>query len=207
MENALNVDSRRIRVIENCLNGRRTVWDDPCKPGRNGLEGLAQCIEMNSPLTLVILMLGTNDFQYCHPYKNAWAASQGIAALVAEIRRAPIEPTMPSPPVLIVAPPETQVPKGPIAAKFKGAETRCAGLAAAYSSVAGQLQCSFFDAGSVTTTSVVDGVHLDREQHGTLGRVIADVVKQANGPVYVGRDKRWSGAVHRNDSKQRLSKD
>ena len=59
MENALNAEQRRVRVIENCLNGRRTVWDDPFKPGRNGMQGLAQCIEMNSPLSLVMLMLGT----------------------------------------------------------------------------------------------------------------------------------------------------
>jgi lysophospholipase L1-like esterase len=29
------------RIIEDCLNGRRTVWDDPYKPGRNGLLGLS----------------------------------------------------------------------------------------------------------------------------------------------------------------------
>ena len=26
----------RCAVVEDCLNGRRTVWDDPFKPGRNG---------------------------------------------------------------------------------------------------------------------------------------------------------------------------
>src|SRR6185295_6371311 len=66
MENALNVDARRVRVIEDCLNGRRTVWDDPFKPGRNGREGLGQRIEICSPLALVIVMLGTNDFQSMH---------------------------------------------------------------------------------------------------------------------------------------------
>ena len=55
-----------VRVIEDCLNGRRTVWDDPFKPGRNGLAGIEQRIEVNSPLSLVILMLGTNDFQSMH---------------------------------------------------------------------------------------------------------------------------------------------
>jgi hypothetical protein len=39
-----------VRVIEDCLNGRRTVWDDPFKPGRNGLAGIEQRIEVNSPL-------------------------------------------------------------------------------------------------------------------------------------------------------------
>ena len=40
MENILNDKVRTYRVIENCLNGRRTVWDDPFKPGRNGLQGI-----------------------------------------------------------------------------------------------------------------------------------------------------------------------
>src|SRR5947207_8787502 len=53
MENELNAGGRRVRVIEDCLNGRRTVWDDPFKPGRNGIVGLAQRIEIHSPLALV----------------------------------------------------------------------------------------------------------------------------------------------------------
>lgn len=97
METALCAAGRRVRVIEDCLNGRRTVWDDPFKPGRNGLAGLAQRIEIHSPLALVILMLGTNDFQSMHAH-NAWHASHGILALVHAIRTAPIEPGMPVPP-------------------------------------------------------------------------------------------------------------
>ena len=95
MELALRSTGLDVRVIEDCLNGRRTVWDDPFKPGRNGMEGLAQRIEVNSPLALVILMLGTNDFQFCHPHNNAWSAAQGVATLVTEIRRAPIIRTGP----------------------------------------------------------------------------------------------------------------
>src|SRR6202140_2497114 len=98
MESTLNARARSVRVIEDCLNGRRTVWEDPFKQGRNGRLGLAQRIEIHSPLSLVILMLGTNDFQFSHPYNNAWSAAQGVAVLVGEIRRAPIEPGMPVPP-------------------------------------------------------------------------------------------------------------
>jgi lysophospholipase L1-like esterase len=177
MEKRLNASDAGVRVIEDCLNGRRTVWEDPFKPGRNGLQGLAQRIEIHSPLSLVILMLGTNDFQYCHPYIEAWAAAQGIAALVTEIRKAPIEPGMQVPPVLVVAPPLIRSPQGPIAPKFKGAETRCAGLADAYREVAGGLGCPFFDAESVTCSSVVDGVHLDADQHEKLGSALADPVR------------------------------
>ena len=176
LENALTSRGYRVRMIEDCLNGRRTVWDDPFKPGRNGLQGLAQRIEIHSPLSLVILMLGTNDFQFSHPFNNAWSAAQGVASLIDEIRGAPIEPGMPAPPILVVCPPAIRTPQGPIAAKFQGAETRCAGLAEAYREVSSNLGCYFFDAGSVTPSSRVDGIHLDSDQHLILGRALVDVV-------------------------------
>jgi lysophospholipase L1-like esterase len=176
LENQLIVRGLPVRIAEDCLNGRRTVWEDPFKPGRNGLQGLAQLIESQSPLALVILMLGTNDFQYCHPYNNAWSAAQGMATLVNEIRRAPIEPGMPIPAVLLVSPPPIHSPRGPVAAKFSGAESRCAGLAEAYRQVSGDLDCHFFDAATVTPSSRVDGIHLDSDQHLLLGRALADRV-------------------------------
>lgn len=174
MENALLAAGRRVRVIEDCLNGRRTVWDDPYKPGRNGLDGLAQRIEVNSPLALVILLLGTNDFQAMHPH-NAWLSGQGVAALICAIRSAPIEPGMPVPPVLVVAPPPIGVPRGPVAGKFQGGAEKCVGHAEALRQVAEELQCAFFDAATVTPSSPRDGVHLDREQHAVLGEAIAGV--------------------------------
>jgi lysophospholipase L1-like esterase len=174
MENQLNAGGRAVRVIEDCLNGRRTVWDDPFKAGRNGLAGLAQRIEINSPLALVILMLGTNDFQSMHPH-NSWHSAQGIATLVGAIRQAPIEPGMPVPPVLIVAPPRVETPKGAIALKFTGAEHKSLGLAEAYKEVAGDLGCPFFDSRTVIRASCVDGVHIDGDQHIKLGEAMAAV--------------------------------
>lgn len=178
METILNAEGRNVRVHEDCLNGRRTVWEDPYKPGRNGLQGLAQRIEIHSPLALVILMLGTNDFQSMHPH-NAWHAAQGVATLVAAIRQAPIEPGMPVPPVLVAAPPPIRTPRGPVASKFVGGDAKCAGLAEAYREVADSLECAFFDAATVTTSSQVDGVHLDADQHATLGEAMA----KATGPL------------------------
>ena len=176
LEGKLRASGIRVRVVEDCLNGRRTVWEDPFKAGRNGMQGLAQRIEIHSPLSLVILMLGSNDFQFSHPYNNAWSAAQGVAALVNEIRRAPIEPGMPVPPVLVVCPPPILSPKGAMAQKFAGAEQRCLGLADAYREVSSALGCPFFDAGSVTPASRIDGIHLDRDQHLLLGEALAGVV-------------------------------
>jgi lysophospholipase L1-like esterase len=175
MERVLLKAGHEVRVIEDCLNGRRTAWDDPFKPGRNGRIGLEQRIEVNSPLALVVLLLGTNDFQSVHEF-NAGHSAQGIASLVRAVKLAPIEPGMPAPKILVVAPPEIREAKGVMAPKFEGARARCEGLPTAYSAVAKELGCAFFDAGAVTTTSRIDGVHLDADQHQVLGEALAAVV-------------------------------
>jgi lysophospholipase L1-like esterase len=172
LERELNRGGGDVRVIEDCLNGRRTVWDDPFKPGRNGLVGLQQRIEIHSPLSLVLLLLGTNDFQSMHA-NDAFLSAQGIAALVRAIRQAPVEPGMPVPPILVVCPPPITGPKGVIAAKFGGAELKSAGLASAYRAVATELGCEFFDAGTVVTASKVDGIHLDAPEHLALAKALA----------------------------------
>lgn len=150
MEIALCSSGKQVRVIEDCLNGRRTAWEDPFKPGRNGLIGLAERIETHSPLALVILMLGTNDFQSMHRH-NAWHSSQGILALISAIRTAPIEPGMPVPSILVVAHRLSNRPKGPSRQSLKAAKIspvawplltkRCAPTWAAISSMQAASLC------------------------------------------------------------------
>ncbi|WP_428622716.1 SGNH/GDSL hydrolase family protein [Sedimenticola sp.] len=174
-EHNLQARGQNVRVIENCLNGRRSVWEDPFKAGRNGAEGLAQVIEMHSPLKLVLLMLGTNDFQRTHD-NNAWLSAQGVARLIQIIRQAPIEPDMPIPEILLIAPPVITHPQGQIAGKFSGAEQRCIGLSEALRQVAQEQATRFFDANQVIHASPVDGIHLDAPAHRLLGEALAEEV-------------------------------
>jgi lysophospholipase L1-like esterase len=174
-ETTLKENGSNIRVIENCLNGRRTVWEDPFKSGRDGSQNLAQTIEIHSPLKLVILLLGSNDFQCTHD-NNAWLSAQGTAKLINIIRQAPIEPCMPVPEIMVVAPPKIIMPKGVIANKFNGAEKRCVGLAKELELVSSELSTYFFNANDVTDASIVDGIHLDENQHAILGKAIANAV-------------------------------
>lgn len=175
LEAELAAQGRDVRVLEDCLNGRRTVFDDPYKPGRNGLVGLQQRIEAQSPLAGVILMLGTNDWQSMHPH-NAHHAAQGVATLVRAIRAAPIEPGMAVPPILVVTPPRPAEARGPLAWKFAAASHKAEGLQAAFSAVCDELGCANFDAGAVISVSPLDGVHLDAPQHETLGKALLPVV-------------------------------
>ena len=50
-------------VIEEGLNGRTTVWDDPIELDKNGATYLRPCIQTHKPLDFVIIMLGTNDLK------------------------------------------------------------------------------------------------------------------------------------------------
>ncbi len=176
MENSLLAQGRKVRVIEDCLNGRRTVWEDPFKAGRNGIVGLGARMEVYSPLSLTIVMLGTNDYQFSTPFNNAWTAGQGVAAIVNEMRRAPIEPGLVAPPILIVVPPALRKAEVAAMPKFEGAELRCVGLSEALQQVALDLGCMFFDANLVVRTCALDGVHLDADQHAVLGKAIAEAV-------------------------------
>ena len=179
LELSLNAKGKSVRVIEDCLNGRRTMYEDPIKPGRNGLVGLPQRIEINSPLSLVVLMLGTNDFQANHDH-TAMNAQHGMRALINAIRNANLEPGMVTPEILVVTPPPISLPQGDIAAKFKGAENKCVGLASTYQALCHELNCHFFDAASVTTSSKVDGVHFDIDQHLAFGNAIATFIHNKN---------------------------
>ena len=50
-------------IVEEGLNGRTTVWDDPLEPFRSGKELLVPCLLTHQPIDLVIVMLGTNDLK------------------------------------------------------------------------------------------------------------------------------------------------
>jgi lysophospholipase L1-like esterase len=78
-------------------------------------------------------------------------------------------PGMPIPSVLIVAPPPVRTPKGAIAPKFEGAAAKDESLALA-------LGCAFVDAGTIVTTSTVDGAHLDADQRRVLAHALAQDV-------------------------------
>jgi len=174
-ESFLRYNTCKVRIIENCLNGRRTAWDDPFKRGRNATSDLAQAIEMHSPLELVIIMLGTNDFQNSHN-NNAWLSAQGTNKLISIIKEAPVEPGMNIPQILVVSPPEILSPKGVISNKFAGAEIRSKGLAQELQRITLENNVFFFDVNSVTKASEIDGIHLDEKQHKVIGNELGAYV-------------------------------
>ena len=153
-----------VRIIEECLNGRTTVWDDPFRPGRSGKDLLLPILQSHSPVDLVILFLGTNDLQAMYGV-TAYEASLGAGILVDIIQGSRPEPMTTPPKVLLVSPPRIIAPCGTMAEKFRLAAEKSVDFSRWYKRIADERQCFFFDAADVIQPSVVDGVHLDEPQH------------------------------------------
>jgi lysophospholipase L1-like esterase len=174
----------RAETVCEGLNGRTTAFDDHLADcDRNGARVLPTVLHSHAPVDLVILMLGTNDMK---PFVagRAVGAVQGMRRLIDLVQSHVWPCEMPSPGILVVAPPplcETDDPD--FAASFSGGVTQSAMLAPLYDELAEQTGCGFFDAGSVVRTSPVDGVHLDAESMAALGRALAPTVKELLGPL------------------------
>ena len=49
------------RIIENALNARTNIHEDPYFPNRMGLKSLQVALDANAPLDLVVLQMGCNE--------------------------------------------------------------------------------------------------------------------------------------------------
>lgn len=164
------------RVVEECLNGRTTAWNDPFRPGRNGRDMLVFLLQSHAPLDLVVLFLGTNDLQAMYGV-GAYESALGVGALVDLIGATVPEPMTAAAPVLLIAPPRIVLPAGTMEQKFRGAEEKSKEFSARYRRVAEERGCHFFDAASCIEPSATDGVHLDELQHRQLAEALYPQVR------------------------------
>jgi Lysophospholipase L1 and related esterases len=95
---------QRILFIEEGLNGRTTVWDDPIEGvHKNGLKYLVPCLESHAPVDLVLLMLGTNDLKTRFSV-SAFDIASSAGVLVNTIQQSVFGPDGKNPKVLLICP-------------------------------------------------------------------------------------------------------
>jgi lysophospholipase L1-like esterase len=164
-------------VIEEGLNGRTTVRDDPVEgEHRNGKTYLLPCLESHKPLDVVAIMLGTNDIKARFGV-SAWDVAQGVGTLVNLVRVANVGRDGKAPDILIIAPAPILTTLPLHAEMFIGAYEKSLQFGAQYAAVATGLSAHFLDAGSVVKSSPIDGFHLEPEAHLALGRAVADKIQ------------------------------
>lgn len=164
-------------VIQEGLNGRTTVWEDPIEAGRCGKAYLSPCLLTHDPIDLVILMLGTNDLKKRFSV-SAFDIGRSIGLLVDEIIASGVGPGGSAPAVLVLAPPPV-AKLTEFAEMFEGAPEKSRRLAQYYRQHAEGRGCPFFDTGELIRSSDADGIHFEPDQHVKLGKKIAELVKAA----------------------------
>ncbi len=162
-------------IIEEGLNGRTTVWDDPIEGHKSGKTYLIPCINTHKPMDLIILMLGTNDTKQ----RFSLAASDiaaGIETLVKMIKKSETGREGQVPDILVMAPPPI-AKLSQYADMFKGGQEKSQQFGELYRQVAETHGCHFFNTADVIVSSDVDGIHFDLSEHTKLGEALVPVVR------------------------------
>lgn len=168
------------RIIEEGLGGRTSVFDDPHKSGRNGLEYIETAMETHKPLDLVVIALGTNDLK-THFSASSNIIAQGIRRIIYRIRTCEDQMKYKKPDILVLAPP----PLGErveIVNKFSEFNQNSISiskeLAEKYRLLSELENVHFFDLGTIVKASDEDQIHFSKESHKIIAEHLAEKIKE-----------------------------
>ena len=163
-----------VRIIEEGLVGRTTVFEDPLRDGRKGTALFPTILETHAPVDVIVLMLGTNDCKTIFK-ASAKLIGAGIVRLLEQANR-----LAPEAEILLVSPIElgADVWKEEFDPEFSLSSVAVSkALASEYADIAGKYGCTYLDAASVAVPGAADQEHMDAASHGRLAEAIYEKVK------------------------------
>jgi len=161
------------RIIEEGLNSRTTVFDDPFEAGKNGLDYLLPCLGSHHP-DLVIIMLGTNDLKSRY-HVTASDISKGAARLVEVVNNFNSNFMKKTPEVLLISPALVlELNNGKEG--WDGAQAKSEQLAYYYELRAKELNCHFLDAAKFIEPCKKEGIHWLPEEHNKLANKLSELI-------------------------------
>jgi lysophospholipase L1-like esterase len=166
-----------VQVIEEGMNGRTTVYDDPTvSENRNGAALLPALLTSHQPLDLVILALGTNDIKFAGRCR-AFDAMLGMKRLITMVQRFDYKPGYRIPKILIAAPPHVIATENLFFQHlFQHAIGESRLFAGLYAALAEEMGVHAFDGAAHAVADPADGVHLDVANTRKLGEGMAPLV-------------------------------
>ncbi|MFA5158474.1 MAG: GDSL-type esterase/lipase family protein [Patescibacteria group bacterium] len=162
-------------VINEGLNGRTFVAQEPEKPYKAGLPVLKSILETNRPIDVMTIMLGTNDL------KSTYHLS--IENIIDHLRRTiefiKKETKDNQTKILIICPAPVVNPIGKkIDPRLLNAPEISEQLPQFFEKVAKQSGCLYLDAGKFISLETTDGYHFAPEHHKILGEKVAEILKK-----------------------------
>lgn len=169
-------------IIEDALNARTNMVEDPYFPHRLGMSSLKVALDAHAPLDLVIIQMGVNELKHMFNLTAgmiAFAVEQLVAAAQTSYYNYPV------PKVLLIAPSPV---KKDIADYIFGfsfgplAYEKSCQFGALYSDIAKRYGCGFIDCAPMDfKLNTLDGLHYDREDHLKLGKAVAEKIREMLG--------------------------
>lgn len=166
-------------VIEEGMNGRTFVLEDPYCPYTNGLQALPFILKSQMPIDLVIIMLGTNDLKR-HFHLSKEVIAKGAKEVIKGILNPYLNEKYAVAKILLVSPIHLHpyIAKIPISnIDYGDREVKeSEGLALCLEAVAREYDCAFLDAACYACASEVDGMHMEQGEHEKLARALYEKI-------------------------------
>ena len=170
------------RIIENALNARTNVIDDPYFPLRHGLNSLKVALDANAPLDLVVIQMGCNELKHMFN-RTAGMIAFGVEQLVNACKEQYYG--YPAPKVLIIAPAPTHPDIYKMIFGFSfgpDAYAKSCQFSKEYAAIAERHGCGFVDCAPLNfEINTLDGLHYSKADHAKLAPVVAEKIKEMLG--------------------------
>ena len=158
----------KYNIIEEGLNGRTTNVNEKqdhglgyFRPFRSAMDLLSVLIETNSPLDLIIVMLGTNDLK-----TNFNQSSEMIAKNMRLVCESIIDNDyFQSKSIILVSPTHINEESPNLLDSFIGTTQASQSFSNSYRKISDDLNLYFVDASESVKTNKIDGLHWDSKQH------------------------------------------
>lgn len=166
-------------VIENALNARTNMEEDPYNPLRNGLKSLKVALDANAPLDLVVIQMGCNNLKHAFSLTPGMIA-YGVEQLVRECQTSYYG--YPVPKVLVIAPSPTHPRIGEMLFGYvfgPEAYQKSLQLGPLYQEMAQRLGCGFVDCAPLHfELNELDGLHYSRADHAKLAPEVVKAIRK-----------------------------
>lgn len=162
-------DGEKVRIIEEGLCGRTTIFEDPLRDGRRGTALLPTLLETHDGIDVVVLMLGTNDCKTVFG-ASAEVIGKGIARLLDQINA-----YAPDVKVLLISPiylGEKVWQEGYDQEFSQDSVQVSKDLEKVYERVAGEKHVQFMRAASYVTCCEADQEHMNAAGHQVFAKAV-----------------------------------
>ena len=171
----------KYNVIEEGLNGRTTNVNEKqdhglgyFRPFRSAMDLLSVLIETNSPLDLIIVMLGTNDLK-----TNFNQSAEMIAKNMRLVCESIIDNDyFQSKSIILVSPTHINEESPNLLDSFIGTTQASQSFSNSYRKISDDLDLYFLDASESVKTNKIDGLHWDAMQHSDFANSLFNKIKK-----------------------------